>query len=99
MTNSPQPRRKSKWVAYFLALFFGPIGLLYVSWRWALLMLVIFLVGVLLFPGNALVFIGLWFIAPASTVLCFRVNPPRLAPVSAGNRIKQPEVGGTGGKA
>jgi hypothetical protein len=39
-------------------------------------MMIIFLIGVLLFPGNAVVFVMLWFILPAATVLSFRVNPP-----------------------
>jgi hypothetical protein len=79
-TNITCRRRKSTFVAFFLALLLGPLGLVYLSWRRALLMLLLFLVGFIFFPSNALVVAGLWLILPASSVLAVSVAPRRVRP-------------------
>jgi hypothetical protein len=81
MTVAQRPRKKSVYLAFFLALLFGPLGLLYLSWKRALVMLLLFLLGISFFPGEALVVVGLWLILPASSVLASSMAPRRARPV------------------
>jgi len=74
--------KKSFWLAFVLALLLGPFGLLYVSWKRALVMLLIALIGTLLFPHNGAVIVTLWLVAPASSVVAFGLRP-RLLPSAA----------------
>ena len=46
-------------------------------------MFLLFLAGVLLFPDEAVVVVGLWLIAPASSVLAMSVMPRRQPPAAA----------------
>ena len=73
----PVRRRKSFWLAFWLALFFGPLGLLYVSWQRCSVMLLLFLVSFFFFPGEAgaPVTLCLWLIAPAATVIALGTRP------------------------
>ena len=74
------PRLKSFWLAFWLALFFGPFGLLYVSWQRCAVMLLLFLAGFFFIPGEtgAVITICLWLIAPAATVIALGTRPRRL---------------------
>ena len=83
MTTPKSRRKKSTYVAFVLALVFGPLGLIYVSWQRAVIMSLLFLAGVLLFPDEAVVVVGLWLIAPASSVLAMSVMPRRPPPAAA----------------
>jgi hypothetical protein len=83
MTVPGRPRRKSVYVAFFLALLFGPLGLLYLSWKRAVVLLLLFVVGVCFFPDEALVVVGLWLILPAASVLAMSVMPRRPPPAAA----------------
>ena len=73
----PVRRRKSFWLAFWLALFFGPLGLLYVSWQRCLVMLLLFLAAFLFIPGEtgAPITICLWLVAPAATVIALGTRP------------------------
>ena len=73
----PVRRRKSFWFAFWLALFFGPLGLLYVSWQRCLVMLLLFLGGFFFIPGEtgAAIAICLWLVAPAATVIALGTRP------------------------
>jgi hypothetical protein len=73
MTDLKRRRRKSTYVAFFLALLFGPFGLLYLSWKRALILLLLFVIGVYFLPDEALVVVGLWLILPAASVLAMSV--------------------------
>jgi hypothetical protein len=75
MTAPAGRRRKSFWLAFVLALLLGPFGLLYVSWKRALVMLLLALIGTLLFPQNGAVIVTLWLVAPASSVVAFGLRP------------------------
>ena len=78
IVSAPDNRRnKSTYVAFFLALLFGPLGLLYLSWKRAVVLLLLFVVGVYFFPDEALVVVGLWLILPASSVLAISMVPRR----------------------
>jgi hypothetical protein len=77
MSCPKRARKKSTYVAFLLALLFGPLGFIYLSYRRALLILLLFLVGLFFFPSNALVVVGLWLILPASSVLAMSVAPRR----------------------
>lgn len=74
-TEPKRRRRKSFWLAFALALLLGPFGLLYVSWKRALVMLLIALIGTLLFPHHGAVIVTLWLVAPASSVVAFGLRP------------------------
>lgn len=74
-TEQKRRRRKSFWLAFVLALLLGPFGLLYVSWKRALVMLLIALIGTLLFPQNGVVIVTLWLVAPAWSVVAFGLRP------------------------
>ena len=78
--RSAGPRRKSFWLAFWLALFFGPLGLLYVSWQRCLVMLLLFLAAFFFIPGEtgAPLTICLWLVAPAASVIAFGTRPRRL---------------------
>ena len=69
--------RKSFWLAFWLALFFGPLGLLYVSWQRCLVMLLLFLAAFFFIPGEigAPITICLWLVAPAATVIALGTRP------------------------
>jgi len=75
-------RRKSFWLAFWLALLFGPLGLLYVSWQRCLVMLLLFLAAFFFIPGEAGVPITLclWLVAPAATVIALGTRPRWLPP-------------------
>jgi|688.fasta_scaffold1765503_1 hypothetical protein len=75
MTEPKRRPRKSFWLAFVLALLLGPFGLLYVSWKRALVMLLIALIGTLLFPHNGAVVVTLWLCAPACSVAAFGLRP------------------------
>jgi hypothetical protein len=75
MKAPPGRRRKSFWLTFVLTLLFGPFGLLYVSWKRALFMLLITLIGTLLFPRNGVVLVTLWLVAPACSVVAFGLRP------------------------
>lgn len=75
MTAPPGRRRKSFRLAFVLALLLGPLGLFYVSWKRALVILLIALIGTLLFPQNGAIIVTLWLVAPASSVVAFGVRP------------------------
>ena len=78
IVSPPKNRRsKSTYVAFFLALLFGPLGLLYLSWKRAVVLLLLFVLGVCFFPDEALVVVGLWLILPASSVLAISMVPRR----------------------
>jgi hypothetical protein len=67
-------------LAIVLAVFFGPLGLFYVSWKRALAMFLVFIVGVSLIPQNGFVTLLLWLIAPALSIVALgtgsRQPPP-----------------------
>jgi hypothetical protein len=69
--------RKSFWLAFWLALLFGPIGLLYVSWQRCSIMLLLFLAAFFFIPGEtgAPITICLWLVAPAATVIGLGTRP------------------------
>ena len=69
--------RKSFWLAFWLALLFGPIGLIYVSWQRCSVMLMLLLAAFFLIPGEtgAAVTLCLWLVAPAATVLAIGTRP------------------------
>jgi len=75
MTKPKRRRRKSFWLAFILALLLGPFGLLYVSWKRALVMLLIALIGTLLFRHNGAVIVTLRLVAPACSVVAFGLRP------------------------
>jgi hypothetical protein len=85
MTEPNRRRRKSFWLAFVLALLLGPFGLLYVSWKRALVMLLMALIGTLLLPHNGAVIVTLWLVAPASSVVAFGLRR-RLLPSAARTR-------------
>jgi hypothetical protein len=62
---------------FWLALFFGPLGLLYVSWQRCLVMLLLFLAAFFFIPGEtgAPIAICLWLVAPAATVIALGTRP------------------------
>ena len=70
-------KRKSFWLAFWLALLFGPLGLLYVSWQRCLVMLLLFLAAFFFIPGEtgAPITICLWLVAPAATVIALGTRP------------------------
>lgn len=76
-----QPREKSILLALVLALFFGPFGLFYVSWKRALAMLLIFIVGVSLIPKNGFVVLLLWLVAPILSIFLLGVGKRQPPPV------------------
>lgn len=86
--NPKRPRKKSLYLAFLLTLLFGPLGLLYLSWKRAAVSLLLFVVGVYFFPGEALVVVGLWLILPASSVLAISMAPRgrKSPPESKGDR-------------
>ncbi|MBU3665184.1 MAG: hypothetical protein FGM15_04805 [Chthoniobacterales bacterium] len=67
-------------LAIVLAVLFGPFGLLYVSWKRALVMLVLFIVGVSLIPNNGFVTLLFWLVAPVVSIFALgagsRQTPP-----------------------
>jgi len=75
MTEPRRWRRKSFWPAFTLALLLGPFGLLYVSCKRAVVMLLIALIGTLMFPHNGAVIVTLWLVAPACSVVACGVRP------------------------
>ena len=70
-------KRKSFWLAFWLALLFGPLGLLYVSWQRCLVMLLLFFAAFFFIPGEAGVpmTLCLWLVAPAATVIALGTRP------------------------
>jgi hypothetical protein len=75
MTEPTRRRGKSFWLAFALALLLGPFGLLYVSWKRTLVMILIALIGTLLFPHNGAVMVTLWLVVPACSVVAFGLRP------------------------
>jgi len=73
--TAPTRRKTSFWLAFVLALLLGPFGLLYVSWKRALVMLLIALIGSLLFPHNGAAIVTLWLVPPACSVIAFGLRP------------------------
>jgi hypothetical protein len=77
-STTTEPKRRlgtSFWLAFVLALLFGPFGLFCVSWKRALVILLIALIGTLLFPHNGAVIVTLWLLAPACSVVAFGLRP------------------------
>ena len=72
--NAKAPREKSMLLALILAALFGPFGLLYVSWKRALLMLLLFILGVSLIPKNGFVVLLLWLVAPILSIILLGVG-------------------------
>ena len=72
--NARPPREKSMVLALVLAFFFGPFGLFYVSWKRALLLLLLFIVGVSLIPKNGFVVLLLWLVVPILSILLLGVG-------------------------
>lgn len=72
--NINEPRRKSMPLAVVLAFIFGPFGLFYVSWKRALVMLLVFIVGVSLIPNNGFVTLLLWLVAPVASIFALGVG-------------------------
>lgn len=77
MKGASYRTRKSFWLAFWLALLLGPLGLLYVSWQRCSVMLLLFLVSFVFFPGEAgaPVTLCLWLVAPAATVIALGTRP------------------------
>lgn len=69
-----QPGAKSMILALVLALLFGPIGVFYVSWKRALFMLLLFIVGVFLIPKNEFVVLLLWLVVPILSIIALGVG-------------------------
>jgi len=65
---------KSMALAVVLALLFGPFGLLYVSWKRAAVMVLVFIVGVSLIPKNGFVVLLLWLVAPILSIILLGVG-------------------------
>jgi len=74
MTMPERRPRKSLWLAFALAILLGPLGLLYVSWKRAVVMLLVFIVGVSLIPNNGFVTLLLWLFAPVASILVLGVG-------------------------
>lgn len=90
ITDLKLPRKKSVYLALFLTLLFGPLGLRYLSWKRAAVSLLLFVVSVYFFPCEALVVVGLRLILPASFVLTSCMAPRRSgAPFSADHGDEQ----------
>jgi hypothetical protein len=73
-------RAKSIVVAIVLAVIFGPFGLFYLSWKRALVMLFVFILGVSLIPNNGFVALLLWLVAPALSIIALGVGPRQTPP-------------------
>jgi hypothetical protein len=73
-------RTKSMVIAIVLAVFFGPLGLFYVSWKRALIMLLVFIVGVSLIPNNGFVTLLLWLVAPVASIFVFGLGSKQSEP-------------------
>jgi hypothetical protein len=69
-----KPKTKSTIIALVLAFFFGPFGLFYVSWKRALVLLLVFIVGVFLAPKNGFVVLLLWLVAPILSIIALGVG-------------------------
>lgn len=69
-----QPRNKAMMIAVVLAFFFGPLGVFYVSWKRALLLLLLFIVGVALIPKNGFVVLLLWLVVPILSIIALGVG-------------------------
>lgn len=65
---------KSMLLGIVLAVLFGPLGLFYVSWKRALAMLLLFIVGITLIPDNSFVTLLLWLVAPALSIIALGVG-------------------------
>lgn len=80
-TKDTKPTRaKSMLLALVLAFFFGPFGLFYVSWKRALVMLLLFIVGVSLIPKNGFVVLLLWLVAPILSIIALGVGKRQTPP-------------------
>jgi len=80
VSSAPKlPRNKSMLLALALAFFFGPFGLIYVSWKRALVMLLVFIVGISLIPDNGFVILLFWLVAPVASIFALGLGP-RLPP-------------------
>jgi hypothetical protein len=73
-------RVKSILLAIVLAVLFGPFGLFYVSWKRALAMLLIFIVGISLIPNNGFVTLLLWLVAPVASIFVFGLGSKQSEP-------------------
>ena len=75
-----EKRPKSMVIALALPFLFGPFGLVYVSWKRAAVMLLVFIIGVSLIPKNGFVVLLLWLVAPILNIIVLGVGksqPPR----------------------
>lgn len=72
--DQSQPRGKSMLLALVLAFFFGPFGLLYVSWKRTLFLFLTFIVGVALIPNNGFVVLLLWMVVPILSIILLGVG-------------------------
>lgn len=72
--NAKPPWEKSVVLALVLAFFFGPFGLFYVSWKRALAMLLLFIIGVSLIPNNEFVVLLLWMVVPILSIILLGVG-------------------------
>jgi hypothetical protein len=77
MTVAQRPRKKSVYLAFFLALMFGPLGLLYVSWQRCTAVLLLFLAAFFFIAGDLGIPTALcpWLVAPAATVIALGTRP------------------------
>lgn len=73
-------RVKSMPLAIVLAVLFGPFGLFYVSWKRALAMLLVFIVGVSMIPNNGFVTLLLWLVAPVVSIFALGIGPRQPPP-------------------
>lgn len=72
--HGKKSRQKSMVLALVLAILLGPFGLLYVSWKRAAVMLLVFIVGVSLIPKNGFVVLLLWLVAPILSIILLGVG-------------------------
>ena len=72
--NAKPHRKQSMLLAVALAFFFGPLGVFYVSWKRALLLLLLFIVGVSLIPKNGFVVLLLWLVVPILSIILLGVG-------------------------
>jgi hypothetical protein len=80
----PSPKQsgsKSMAIAVVLAFLFGPLGVFYVSWKRALLLLLLFIVGVSLIPKNGFVVLLLWCFVPVLSIFASGVGERHDEPI------------------
>jgi S-DNA-T family DNA segregation ATPase FtsK/SpoIIIE len=68
---SSSKKNKKVWLAVVLALFFGPWGNFYVSWRNALVNLVVYHTLHAIYPSSTLIVVIFWFLCPLAIAIFF----------------------------